>query len=86
MEYKIDLTAIKIAVVGDSCVGKSVILNSYISGEPKLDANTIIGDRLNIKFKLKNGKEIKLVLLDSAGQERFRSSVLRFSKSCHGVF
>ena len=85
MDYKIKLITIKIAVVGDSIVGKSALLNSYISGEPKLDANTIIGDRLNIKFKLKNGKEIKLVLIDTAGQERFRSSVLRYQRSCHGV-
>ena len=85
MDKKINLVAIKIVVVGDSNVGKSPILNSYISGEPKLDSITTIGDRLDTKFKLKNGKEIKLVLFDTIGQERYRSIALSYLKSCHGV-
>ena len=85
MENKIELITIKIAVVGDSIVGKSALLNSYISGEQKLDANTSLGDRLNTKFKLKNGKEIKLVLIDTLGQERYRSAAFSFLKNCHGA-
>ena len=85
MDKKINLVAIKIVVVGDSIVGKSALLNSYISGEQKLDANTSLGDRLNTKFKLKNGKEIKLVLIDTLGQERYRSTALSCLKNCHGA-
>ena len=85
MEYKLELVAIKIAVVGNTCVGKSPIINSYISGEPKLDAISMTEEKFQTKFKLKNGKEIKLVLLDASGYERFRATTLRYSRNCHGV-
>ena len=83
---KIELNAIKIALLGDNAVGKSSICNSILNIEFKEDLLSTIGiERLNTKFTLKNGKEIKLILFDTAGQERFRSSLLKGIKSIQGI-
>ena len=85
MESKIETKVIKIGFVGDTCVGKSPLCTLCVSSESTLDDYSTIGDRHETKFKLKNGKEFKLVLFDSSGQERFRSSNLKIMRRCHGV-
>ena len=83
---KIELNAIKIALLGDNAVGKSSICNSILNIEFKEDLLSTIGiERMQTSFTLKNGKEIKLILFDTAGQERFRSSLLKGLKSIHGI-
>jgi Ras-related protein Rab-11A len=86
MTEKINLSAIKVGLLGDSSVGKTAICNALMNIEFAEDMLSTIGsDRLETKFPLKNGKQIKLVLWDTAGQERFRSVALTALKAAQGV-
>lgn len=63
------LFPIKIVLVGDSGVGKSVLMTRYTTG-------TFIGveGTMGLNFKVTNKVEnIKLQIFDTAGQERFRT-------------
>ena len=85
-DNKIDLTVLKVGLLGDSMVGKTSICNSYMGLEFNQDMLSTIGiEKLDKKITLKNGKEIKLILWDTAGQERFRSAALKAVRSAQGV-
>ncbi len=85
-EKKINLSAIKVGLLGDSSVGKTAICNSLMNVEFAQDMLSTIGsDKLETKFTLKDGKNIKLILWDTAGQERFRSVALSALKAAQGV-
>ena len=85
-EEKIKRNAIKIAMLGDSMVGKTAICNTFMNIEFN-DSNlsTIGVEKLESQFTLKNGEEIKLIIWDTAGQERFRSVALKSIKTAQGV-
>ena len=85
-DNKISVKAIKVALLGDSTVGKTAICNSLMNIELSQDMLSTIGsDKLETKFPLKNGTEIKLILWDTAGQERFRSVALKAIKAVQGI-
>ena len=85
-DENINRTVIKIALLGDSRVGKSTIVNKFINIDFKDDLLSTIGsDRFETKFTLKNGEKIKLIIWDTAGQERFRSIALKALKAVQGV-
>ena len=85
-DNKISVKAIKVALLGDSSVGKTAICNSLMNIEFSQDMLSTIGsDKLETKFPLKNGNEIKLILWDTAGQERFRSVALKAIKAVQGI-
>ena len=85
-EDNVSLKAIKIGLLGDSAVGKSTIVTKFINLDFKDDLLSTIGsDKYDTKFKLENGKTIKLIIWDTAGQERFRSMALQALKAVHGI-
>ena len=85
-ENKISLKVIKLALLGDTTVGKTAICHSMLNLHFAEDHLSTIGqDKLETKFALKNGTEIKLVLWDTAGQERFHSMALKTLKAVQGV-
>ena len=85
-EDKIVLTVAKIGLLGDSRVGKSSIIQSY-AGLPFSEnyLSTIGSDKYQTQFTLENKKNIKLIIYDTAGQERFRSIALNAFKAMHGI-
>ena len=85
-EDKIALTVAKIGLLGDSRVGKSSIIQSY-AGLPFSEnyLSTIGSDKYQTQFTLENKKNIKLIIYDTAGQERFRSIALSAIKSVNGI-
>ena len=86
MDVKLERKVIKIVLVGDTMVGKNSICETYSLGEPFLyNKCQIGGNKSESKFKLKNGKEIKLIIWSSNGQERFRSVALSRARYAHGV-
>ena len=85
-EEKVSLKAIKIALLGDSTVGKSTIVSKYLKLDYKDDLLATIGsDKYDSKFTLENGENIKLIIWDTAGQERFRSVALQALKAVQGI-
>ena len=69
----------KVLIVGDPSSGKKELINRNIF----FDSNTILTLGISFSFKdiiLKNNKKIRLKLVDSLGQERYRS----LSKSYFG--
>ena len=81
------LKAIRIGFLGNSCVGKASICNTYTLGHPYMNENLTIeiSNKYENKFKLKNGDEIKLVLVDTRGQERFRSVLFGTIRHVNGI-
>ena len=84
-ENKIKLKTIRIGFMGDSAVGKTAIIESILGLEFNLDMLTTYSERYETKFKLKNNEDIRLIILDNGGQERFRSGAFSFMKSVHGI-
>ena len=83
---KIAVKAIKIGLLGDSQVGKTAICRAFLNYEFQSEFLSTIGNiKLDTKYKLKNGEQIKLILWDSAGQERYRSVAMSTLKAVAGV-
>ena len=85
-ENKITVSAIKIGLLGDSTVGKTAICNSFMNIEFNPDTLTTIGhDKLEKKYKFQDGNEMKVIILDTAGQERFKAIATKTLKAVLGV-
>ena len=86
IETKIKRNAIKIAMLGDSRVGKTRICQTFMNVEFFENTLSTIGlEKLETQIKLRNGEEIKLILWDTAGQERFHSIALNTIRTSQGV-
>ena len=73
-EKKITKHSCKIIFLGDSSIGsKSTLINLLLFGNCEINNDNYNGLISYKKIKLENGKEMTLVLCDTAGQERFRS-------------
>lgn len=72
---KAELQKFKVIFIGDQSVGKSCILNRFMTDSFKEDYQATIG----VDFQSKNiqvgGQEVSLLLYDTAGQEKFRSMI-----------
>jgi small GTP-binding protein len=76
----------KIVVIGDSCVGKSNIINSYINRDFVGDHNSTIGVDFKIKeITLNNNIKVKFQLWDTSGQERYRSVLPAYYRGAHAI-
>ena len=82
-QNKID---IKIITLGDSRVGKSSLIVKFI--ENKFSSNylsTIGFDSKHKIIKIDDENEVKLIIHDTAGQERFRSLATNYIKKANGI-
>ena len=76
---------LKLGFFGDFNVGKTSILNSFMDLEFYEDIpSTIVYDKIDKKFRLNNGREIKLIIWDTAGSERYRRVSLNIIKNIQG--
>ncbi len=77
----------KIITLGNAGVGKTSIINRYI--EKNFDPNSLatIGMEFAVKtIKLNNQKTINLKIIDTGGQEKFKSLCTSYIKNTDGVF
>ncbi|MCL7026786.1 hypothetical protein MKW94_020418 [Papaver nudicaule] len=77
----------KILLIGDSGVGKSSLLVSFISNDtaPENHLSPTIGVDFKIKQLTVAGKKLKLTIWDTAGQERFRTLTSSYYRSAQGI-
>ncbi|KAK9289975.1 hypothetical protein L1049_008137 [Liquidambar formosana] len=74
----------KVLLIGDSGVGKSSLLVSFISNSVDGLAPTI-GVDFKIKLLTVGGKRLKLTIWDTAGQERFRTLTGSYYRGAQGI-
>ncbi|KAI9121971.1 hypothetical protein K1719_006660 [Acacia pycnantha] len=74
----------KILLIGDSAVGKSSLLVSFISNSSE-DLAPTIGVDFKIKHLTVGGKKLKLTIWDTAGQERFRTLTSSYYRGAQGI-
>ena len=76
--------AYKIIFAGDSAIGaKTSLINEIMFKDSKLELNEAFrtSSRFVKNIYLNNGEEIKLILEDTAGQEKFRSITEKYFKN-----
>ena len=77
---------IKIITLGNSAVGKSSFILKYTDNSFSQEYLSTLGvDYKHKKIKLKNGKDIRVRIFDTAGPERFKSVSFSFIKKADGV-
>ena len=76
----------KVLLLGDSTVGKTCFLMRYTDKSFQEAHMSTIGLDYRLKnMQLKNGKNIKLQIWDTAGQDRFRAITKNYYKGAHGI-
>ncbi|XP_058740304.1 ras-related protein RABC2a-like [Vicia villosa] len=75
----------KILLIGDSGVGKSCLLVTFISSSSVEDLSPTIGVDFKIKTLTVGGKRLKLTIWDTAGQERFRTLTSSYYRGAQGI-
>lgn len=76
----------KLAVVGDSGVGKSCFVNRYSKATFNQNYSTTIGVDYDVCHVNVGGSKVKLQVWDTAGQERFRAITMAFYRQSQGIF
>ena len=76
---------LKILIIGDSFVGKTSLLLKYCDGQFPETHMATIGVEFKDKTIKLNGREIKLQIWDTSGQERFRSITQNFYRNADGI-
>ena len=76
----------KVLLLGDACTDKSAFLMRYTDKTFQDIHMATIGLGYRLKaMKLKKGKNIKLQIWDTAGQDRFRAITKNYYKGSHGI-
>ena len=76
----------KLALIGDSGVGKTCVLTRYTDNQFQTSFLSTIGIDFKVKMIQLNGKTIKLQIWDTAGQDRFRSITPAIYRDALGIF
>jgi Ras-related protein Rab-1A len=76
---------LKIIMVGDSGVGKSALLKSFMGEEFTKHYVSTIGVDFEIKQVIMNDKKVHLQIWDTAGQERFRTITTSYYRSSDAI-
>ena len=76
----------KVLLLGDSTVGKTCFLVKYTEDIFNEQYITTVGFDYRLKETiLKSGKKVKIRILDTAGQERFRALTKNYYKGADGI-
>ena len=68
----------KVCLFGDGGVGKTTLINRYLTGVFKTDSSITIGVDFHVKRIEVNSKKVSLQIWDFAGEERFRFLLPRY--------
>ena len=76
----------KIITLGNSGVGKTSIIKKFISDKNVMKSISTIGfGSFNKEIELKDGTKVRLNLIDTAGQENYKSISTSYIKNADGV-
>ena len=85
-EIKIKRKVIRLALLGDSTVGKTSIINVFLNLEfSQLMLASVGKDKFDTQIEMKDGQQMKLIIWDTAGQERFHSVAVSVIKTSQGI-
>lgn len=76
---------IRIAIIGDSTVGKSSLMENYFDGTITPGILSTIGIDMRTKTITVNDKTVKIQVWDTAGQERFRVITTSYYRSASAL-
>lgn len=86
MERHVDYQHLyKLLLVGDSGVGKSCLLVRFWEDTYQESKVCTIGVDFQVKTVDVDGKNVKIQIWDSAGQERFRAIAAAYYRGAHGI-
>ena len=80
-----DESILNILLLGDSSVGKTSLMIRFTNNEFEDNGSSTIGIEFKNKKMQLNDKEITLHILDTAGQERYRSIAKNFFRKGDGI-
>ena len=81
-----DLLIFKVITLGEAGTGKTSIITRFLQNEFDMNCISTIGLSFNYKIiELKNNTKIKLKLIDTGGQEKFRALAKSYFKSANAV-
>ncbi|MFX1273548.1 MAG: Rab family GTPase [Promethearchaeota archaeon] len=86
-EGRIKEYVLKIAILGDAGVGKTSLVNQYVTKSFKTDYRKTLGVnivRKDIEVKEKNAK-VRLLLWDIAGQQQYEKARNKYYEGCIGA-
>ncbi|CAH8574686.1 unnamed protein product [Heterobilharzia americana] len=76
----------RVIIIGDSMVGKSSLMKSFVEGNFTVVSDPTIGvDFFSRTVRIQEEVFVKLQLWDTAGQEKFRSITASYYRNCVGV-
>ena len=78
---------LKLTVLGDAAVGKTSLIKKYITGAFEMDYHPTLGVDITLKdiFLETLNSEVRLVLWDIAGQEKYELTRKMFFQGCAGA-
>jgi len=80
-----NIVVLKIILIGDSSVGKTSLLLTYSGGNFEDNYISTIGVDYKEKLIVVNNYKVKLKIMDTCGQERFKSLNKNFYSSSDGI-
>ena len=75
----------KIILAGDGAVGKTTLINRFVSGQFRTDYKATIGVQITSKHLYINNTKISLQIWDIAGQALFRNFRAKFFSNSKGA-
>ena len=77
---------IKVILIGDSAVGKTNIMNKYLTGQFNENSKATVGVEFGSKLFNIDGHNIKAQIWDTAGQEKYKAITGAYYKGSKGAF
>ena len=74
---------IKLGVLGDVPVGKTAICETFLNYDSNKEEHCYY--KVEKIIKLKNKGDVKIIIYDNPGQERYRSTTMSTLKCVHGI-